>query len=186
MLYIVSGASRSGKTSVAKALMCEKGIPYFSIDWLMMGFTHGMPELGIHDKLWPHEIAERLWPIVRGMCQNMLWSGIDYVLEGEALMPDMTRALLDAYPQRDIRVCFMGYADMDPNQKLAQIKAHNLGDKDWLTQESDDFIADHINNMIQHSQRVRASCLAHDIRYFDTSPDFSEQTKSVLAYLTQS
>ncbi|MHC5182780.1 MAG: hypothetical protein ACYSPI_00655, partial [Planctomycetota bacterium] len=49
MLYLVSGTSRSGKTLIAEKLMEEKQIPYMSLDWLMMGFTNGMPQLGIHD-----------------------------------------------------------------------------------------------------------------------------------------
>ena len=58
MLYIISGASRAGKTMVAKKLSVMKGISCFSLDWLVMGFSNGMKEQGIHHLLFPDEIAE--------------------------------------------------------------------------------------------------------------------------------
>ncbi len=57
MIYIISGASRSGKTLIAEKMVKQYGIPYVSLDWLVMGFTNGIPEYGIHDKLWPNEIS---------------------------------------------------------------------------------------------------------------------------------
>ena len=59
MLYILSGTSRSGKTTVARRFLTRTGIPYMSVDAIMMGFTNGIPEYGIHDRLWPNEIAEK-------------------------------------------------------------------------------------------------------------------------------
>ncbi|NHF57860.1 hypothetical protein FK220_000805 [Flavobacteriaceae bacterium TP-CH-4] len=57
MLYIISGSSRSGKTLMAKKILAEKGVSYLLLDWLVMGFTNGIPEYGIHDRLFPDEIA---------------------------------------------------------------------------------------------------------------------------------
>ena len=74
MLYLVSGASRSGKTMVAENILQRTGIPYLSIDWLVMGFTQGIPEYGVHDRLMPDEIAEGIWPFLKAICANMLWS----------------------------------------------------------------------------------------------------------------
>lgn len=42
MIYIISGTSRSGKTITAQKLMEKRGIPYLSLDWLVMGFTNGL------------------------------------------------------------------------------------------------------------------------------------------------
>ena len=89
MLYLVSGTSRSGKTIIAKKLLRQKQIPYMSLDWLMMGFTNGMPEYGIHDKLFPDEIAKKSWSFFKAMCESMLWLEVDYVIEGEAILPEL-------------------------------------------------------------------------------------------------
>ncbi len=37
MPYLVGGASRAGKSTLARRLLMERSIPYFSIDILMMG-----------------------------------------------------------------------------------------------------------------------------------------------------
>ena len=50
MLYLISGASRAGKTIIAKKSSTKKDLSYFSLDWLVMGFTKGIPAYGIHDK----------------------------------------------------------------------------------------------------------------------------------------
>jgi hypothetical protein len=91
-----------------------------SLDWLVMGFTNGMPQCGIHDKLYPDEIAEKLWNILKSMCENMLWSEVDYVIEGEAILPGLIRELLDKYPER-IKIYFVRYADIDVDQKVTDI-----------------------------------------------------------------
>ncbi len=46
----------------------------------MMGFTNGAPEFGIHDKLWPDEIADKLWPFLHAMFESMLYGEVDYVI----------------------------------------------------------------------------------------------------------
>ena len=116
MLYLVSGASRSGKTIIANKILEQKQIPYVSLDWLVMGFTNGIPEYGIHDRLLPNEIADKLWSFLKSMCESMLWLRGDYVIEGEAILPELVRELLDEYPDK-IKVCFVGYTDVDIGKK---------------------------------------------------------------------
>jgi hypothetical protein len=136
MLYLVSGTSRSGKTLIAEQLLEQKQIPYMSLDWLMMGFTNGMPQLGIHDKLFPDEIAKRLWSFFKAMCESMLYLEIDYIIEGEAMLPELIQELLDKYPDK-IKICFVGYTDIDIDQKAQDIKTYSTRRGDWLTKESD-------------------------------------------------
>ena len=121
MLYILSGTSRSGKTLVAKEFLKKTGIPYMSVDSIMMGFTNGIPEYGIHDRLWPDEIAEKMWPFYKAMCENMIWSQVDYVLEGEAFLPHLVREFMDKNSDC-VRVAFMGYAEANLDRKVQDLK----------------------------------------------------------------
>ena len=117
-----------------------------------MGFTNGLPENGIHDKLFPDEIAEKLWSFLKAMCESMLWADIDYVIEGEAILPELMQELLDKHPDK-IRICFLGFTDIDREQKIKALKTFSAGKKDWLLKESDDYIYDHIDNMVRHSRK---------------------------------
>jgi hypothetical protein len=116
------------------------------------------------------------------MCESMLWAEMDYVIEGEAILPELVRELVDDYPDK-IRLCFLGYVDVDTEAKLRDIKTFSDGKGDWLTTETDDFIRDHIQNMVRHSQRIKADCGQHDMRYFDTSNDFEAAVEQATHYL---
>lgn len=171
MLLLVSGTSRSGKTLIAKKLLAEKQIPYLSLDWLMMGFNTGIPEYGIHHLLWPDEIAKKMAPFLGGVIDSMLAEGMDYVIEGEALLPQWVAGLVKRNPGR-IRAVFVGYTEIDVEDKVTLVREHAHAEDDWLTRESDDYIRDHIENMIAYSKTIKAQCKEHGLRYFDTSADF--------------
>ncbi|NNK89991.1 MAG: hypothetical protein HKO89_05230 [Saprospiraceae bacterium] len=182
MLYLISGASRAGKTMIAKEISVRKGISYFSLDWLIMGFTNGMKEYGIHDKLFPDEIAERSWSFLKAMFESMIWGEEDYIIEGEAILPELIIELSRKHPGK-LRICFLGYTDVDACNKLREIKQYTSGTRDWLNKESDEYIIDHIHNMIAHSIRIRKSCTEHGLAYFDTSEAFIERIEEACKYL---
>ncbi len=167
---------------IAKKIMRQYHIPYVSLDCLVMGFTNGIPEYGIHDKLWPNEIAEKLWSFLRAMCESMIWSETDYVIEGEAVLPELINELLNKYPNR-IKVCFVGYPNVDINEKVKDVYDYSYGKNDWLTKESKDYVESHISNMIDYSKRIKKDCKKYDINYFDTSKNFEQVLKDAINYL---
>jgi hypothetical protein len=184
MLYLISGTSRSGKTIIAKKILESKKIPYLSLDWLVMGFTNGLPQYGIHDKLFPNEIAEKFWTFLKAMCDNMLWEDLDYVIEGEAILPELISELLIKYPDK-IKICFVGYTNIDVEEKVKSVKEFSIGMNDWLTNESNEYIHDHINNMVTYSRGIKVDCEKNNICYFDTSEDFIGTIDKAVEYLLE-
>jgi hypothetical protein len=167
---------------IAKKILKQRGFPYLSLDWIVMGFTNGMPQCGIHDKLFPDEIAERVWSFLEAMCESMLWTGQDHVIEGEAILPESARALLDRHPEK-VRACFLGYAHIEVAEKVREAKSYSAGNCDWLTNESAETIHRHIENMVEYSRRVKEQCAIHNVRYFDTSTDFMKTVDRATQYL---
>ncbi len=165
MLYIISGASRSGKTLIAKQVATQKGIPYLSLDWIMMGFTNGIPEYGIHDKLFPDEIAQRMWSFLKAMLESMMYVDTDCVIEGEAILPDLITELLEEYPDK-LTICFIGYTNVEVDKKYEEIKKFSNEKNDWLKDESDAYIKDHVKNMIEYSRKIKKSCAKHQLKFF--------------------
>lgn len=182
MLYIISGASRAGKTLVAQRISAEKGLSYFSLDWLVMGFTNGMPEYGVHDLLFPDEIAERSWSFIKAMLESMLYSDVDYIIEGEALLPELITELATKYADQ-LKICFLGFIKVDPAEKVKATKAFSAQENDWLLNKPEAYILDHINNMIAHSIKIEKSCQESGLAYFDTSENFMATTEAAMAYL---
>ena len=184
MLFLVSGTSRSGKTLIAKRLLADKQIPYLSLDWLMMGFNDGIPEYGLHHLLWPNEIAEKMRPFLLGMVDSMLTDGIDYVIEGEAMLPHLVADLVEKNPDK-IRAVFVGYTEINVEDKVALVREHSDGENDWLTGQSDEYVRDHIKNMIAYSKTIKKGCEKHGLPYFDTSEDFLGAIEAATDFLVE-
>jgi hypothetical protein len=182
MLYVISGASRSGKTIIAKKISNQKGIPYLSLDWIMMGFTNGIPEYGIHDKLFPDEIAQRLWSFLRAMFESMIYVKTDCVIEGEAILPELIIELKKKYPDK-LRVCFLGFTNVDVEKKSKEIRDFSDKKNDWLADKSDAYIIDHVKNMKLHSKLIKKSCNEYRLKYFDTSEKFIETLEDAIKYV---
>ena len=148
----------------------------------MMGFTEGLPGYGIHDKLMPDEIALKLWVFLNPILDNMVWSGIDYVIEGEAVLPELIEDFLHRNKGK-VRICFLGFTDIDITEKLKEIRLHSPAGRDWLTNEDDPYIRDHLQNMINHSALIMHGCERTNLRYFDTSEDILATVESAKDYL---
>lgn len=150
-----------------------------------MGFTNGMPQCGIHDKLFPDEIAERLWKFLEAMCDSMLWIEGDHLIEGEAILPESARLLMNRHPGQ-VKTCFLGYAEITVEEKVRETKAYSKSPRDWLIKESDEAIHRHIENMATYSRKLRDECAKHDVRYFDTSADLMGTIDRATDYLLTS
>ena len=79
--------------------------------------------------------------------------------------------LIEKHPGR-VRTVFLGYAEINAEDKVRLVKKFNNGESDWLTNESDKYIRDHIGNMIAYSKVIKKRCEKHGVPYFDTSEDF--------------
>lgn len=170
---------------ISKKFLDRKKIPFLSLDWLVMGFTNGIPAFGINDKLFPDEIAKKMWDFTKSICENIIWLGIDYVIEGEAMLPEHADELLLKYPDK-VRVCFVGYTDINVNEKVNDIKVFSIDKNDWLSNEADAYIRSHIKNMVTYSIMVKNDCEKYRIKYFDTSYDFIRTIDTAFDYLTES
>ena len=124
----------------------------------------------------PDEIARKMWPFLKSMIDNLIYDDIDYVIEGEAMLPELIFELEKKYPGKT-KAVFLGFAGVDPDQKFEQIKTYRIGDDDWLIKESDAYIKDHIENMIRHSSMIREECAKWNLPYFETSTGFLDVLK---------
>jgi hypothetical protein len=121
-------------------------------------------------------------PFLLGMIDSMLTDGMDYVIEGEAMLPQLVADLVDKHPGK-IRAVFLGYTEISVDDKVALIKKHGDGVNDWLINKSDEYIRDHIENMIAYSKMIKSKCEEHGLSYFDTSEDFLGATQAATDFL---
>ena len=92
MVYLIGGTCRSGKSTLAKLLLKQHGIPYFGLDQLMMGLYRGAPELGVSPDEKPSVVAEKMWPICKGMITSTIYAMHiqegRYCIEGDTITPE--------------------------------------------------------------------------------------------------
>ncbi|MDR9417109.1 MAG: hypothetical protein RI564_12560 [Gracilimonas sp.] len=182
MIYIVSGTSRAGKTIVAKKISEQTGLPYFSVDWLVMGFGNGIPDYGIHHMMMPDVIAKNIWSFLKAMCEAIILNGESCVIDGEALLPELVYELTNKFPD-DVKVVFLGFTEISLDEKVKQVQQYAQLKKDWISDKSKEYIRDHVKNMLPHSKEIRKSCKKYNIKYFDTSKNFERTIEDVVEYL---
>ena len=182
MIYFLGGAARSGKTAASREFLKQTGIPFFPLDLLMMGFVNGMPEMGVDSEADERIIARQLWPVVRGMAQALDEDRIDYLFEGAQLLPQDVEALCQAVEGR-ARAVFLGYADLDPQAKLRQIRQYGGGLDDWMRHYDDVRVLEEVQRIINQSRWLRDECARLGLGYIETGLDLAETVDKAVSYL---
>ena len=80
MVFLITGASHTGKTALAQKILEEYGYPYLSIDHLKMGLIRsGYTNLTPEDD---DKLTEYLWPIIREIVKTAIENQQNLVIEG--------------------------------------------------------------------------------------------------------
>jgi len=181
MIYILGGASRSGKTQLTRRAVKEKGVPYFPLDALFLGLKKGAPELGVnHDNTF-RERPLKMWPVVKPVVNFFAEEEDDFVIEGDSLLPSQVHELINE--GKSIRACFVGYVEINKEEKLSLVRKHHQGEKDWTKDIPDEQMIEMIDEMIEFSKYLKKECGKYDIAYFDISNDFEKTHQEIFKYL---
>lgn len=80
MIFLIAGASHTGKTAYAQRLLEKHHYPYLSIDHLKMGLIRsGQTDLTPMDD---DRLTDYLWPIVREMVKTAIENKQNLIVEG--------------------------------------------------------------------------------------------------------
>ena len=182
MLYMVGGAPRSGKTTLARRMLAEHDLPYFSIDALIASLVTLEPQLGMQVSDPALKRMEVVWPTIRKVASDVLRSGDDLLLEGDVLLPKHLMEFGDG-AHLGIKACFIGYADVDPTKKLRAIREHAAVGADWTEELDDARLLKLIGEFRTFSEYLRSECCHYKIPYFDGSTHFASAIRDAKAYL---
>ena len=182
MLYMIGGAPRSGKTTLARRMLAEHGVPYFSIDTLIASLAGAQPELGMRVSDPALKRMEIVWPTIRKVASDVLHSGEDLLLEGDVLLP---KHLIEfgQSTHAGIKACFIGYADVDPERKLRAIREHVAAGIDWTEELDDARLLNLIGELRAFSEYLRRECCHYKIPYFDGSACLASAIRDAKTYL---
>jgi len=181
MLYILGGASRSGKTLFSRRVVVEKQIPYFPLDALVGALAHGAPQFGVQYKDSFVDRANKLWPLATHLFDMLLNEERDYLIEGDSLIPSLVNQLITA--GKSARCCFLGYAELNKEEKLSLVRQYHQEQIDWTRGISDEEMLPMIEDMIQFSKYLKEECAKYGVKYFDVSHDFEGVRNSAFEHL---
>jgi hypothetical protein len=181
MIYILGGASRSGKTLLSRRAVSEKGVPYFPLDALFGGLANGAPQLGVVYEQPFIERAEKMWPVAKPLLGFFLHEERDFLIEGDSILPSQVHELLEE--RSSVKSCFIGYAELSKEEKLALVRTYHQGKVDWTKNISDEEMLDLVDQMIEFSKYLKAECEKYEIKYFDISHDFESPREQAFQYL---
>ena len=183
MLFLIGGASRCGKTVLARRLLVDAKVPWFSLDALRVGLTKGAPSLRLDLTRDDLEEAESLWPIVRELIENILFWDVDYLIEGSCLLPGAVAKLMQDRGDKEIRAIFLGSPGLSAEQKLALMDANRVGGNDWLKDEPDFVRLGHARRAVRDSSLLQRLAAESALPFFDTGADFATALDEAAAYL---
>jgi hypothetical protein len=182
MLFMIGGAPRSGKTTLARRMLAEHGLPYFSIDMLIASLASAESLLGLRVRDPPLKRAEVIWPTLRKIAIDASQNDHEFLLEGDVLLPKHAMEFGHG-PHAGIMACFIGYADVEPPKKLRAIRHYAAGRTDWTHELDDVHLLKLIGDLRTFSKYLRRECCHYKIPYFDGSTCFASALRDAEAYL---
>ena len=148
MIYLITGASHTGKTVLAQKLMEKHHIPYLSLDLLKMGLIRSK-----YTNLTPQDdqqLTEYLWPIVREMIKTAIENEQSLIVEG-CYIPFDWKASFSAAEQSQIHYRCLVFSEEYIRHHFQDIIAfanaveHRLDDSactmEWLLKENADYLS---------------------------------------------
>ena len=111
VLYLVGGAARVGKSSLAQRLLAVDGIPWLPTDVLRTVLRRVLPELDAidQDPVDASLLAEVMYPHVERAAEVCAEEADRFLIEGFELAPSYPGRLRAALADTEVRACFLGH-----------------------------------------------------------------------------
>lgn len=148
MIFLIAGASHTGKTALAQKMLEKYHYPYLSIDHLKMGLirSHNTALTPMSDD---GDLTAYLWPIVREMIKTAIENKQHLIVEGCYIPFDWAKDFEAEYLTEIKYLCLVMSRDYIKNH-FADIKKHanvieNRLDDDCM---AEDLLLDNEKNLV--------------------------------------
>ena len=165
MIVLITGASHTGKTSLAQKLLEKYKYPYLSIDHLKMGLIRsGNTELTPMSD--DRDLTAYLWPVVREMVKTAIENRQNLIVEGCYIPFEWKKDFAPEYLEHIRYYCLIMSADyirshFDDIKYYANVIENRLDDE-WFTMES--ALADHAE-MLNNAQKYKVNYILIEDHY---------------------
>ena len=158
MVFLIAGASHTGKTVLAQRLLQKYGYPCLSIDHLKMGLIRSG-----YTALTPmssdRDLTDYLWPVVREMVKTVIENGQNLIVEGCYIPFDWEKDFAEKYRTQIQYRCLV--------MSEAYIRSHYLDIKkyaDVVEQRVDDSACT-VESLLRDNAQALESCQKYGVEY---------------------
>lgn len=157
MIVLLTGASHTGKTALAQALLEKYKYPYLSIDHLKMGLIRsGQTPLTPCDD---EALTDYLWPIVREMIKTAIENRQNLIVEGCYIPFDWAKDFEEEYLS-EIRYICLVMSEQYIRKHFQDIIAYANVIEDRLD-DSDCML----ESVLEENQKVLSMCEKYGVDY---------------------
>ncbi len=114
MIYLISGASHTGKTNLAQQLLEKYKYTYLSIDHLKMGLIRSH-QTNLTPLSNDQDLTDYLWPIVREMIKTAIENNQNMIVEGCYIPMDWKKDFDEEYLKHIKHYCLIMSEDYIKN-----------------------------------------------------------------------
>ena len=158
MVFLITGASHTGKTALAQRLLEKYGYPYLSIDHLKMGLIRSG-----YTALTPmssdRDLTDYLWPVVREMIKTAIENGQNLIVEGCYIPFDWEKDFAAGY-RAQIRYRCLVMSEAYIRSHYQDIKGY----ADVVEHRRDDSYCT-LENLLRDNAQVLESCRKYGVEY---------------------
>ena len=170
MVFIITGASHTGKTYLAQQLPERYKYHYLSIDHLKMGLIRsGHTSLTVDDD---DKLTEYLWPIVREMIKTAIENKQNLIVEGCYIPFDYKNDFSEEYLVQIKYVCLV-FSEEYMNKHYDAIIAHRNAIENRLESSYSKEL------MLNENRKTLEVCKKHGCEYVLIKENYLSELKEV-------
>ncbi|MCL2752908.1 MAG: 2-phosphoglycerate kinase [Defluviitaleaceae bacterium] len=180
MVILIGGVSYSGKTFMAQQLLEKYSYPSLSIDHLKMGLYRAGVGCGFTPTDNPEFIADKLWPILKGIIMTCVENSQNLIIEGCYLLPKKIDELPSEY-LADVISFYLGFSKpyIEEHFESAILKHRSV-----IEQRGELCNAwDNVKNQILMNEIQKELCEKSNAKYFEIQDDYEMEIKLVYDWI---
>jgi 2-phosphoglycerate kinase len=206
-VYLIGGPPKSGKTSLAKRMSKERGIPWISSDTLenivwaytpkeqhAILFARSYLRGESNDIFYSQYTAEEIvkgyveqskatYDAISMIAETYLTDKDDFIVEGYQVTPEVVSRILKKFGSEHIRTAFLLKRD---EEKMLQDFHKSTTPNDWILRKTkDEATFAKIARMIAvYSDYIEREAKKYDLPLFEMDADFDASLESAMKHLT--
>lgn len=163
---------------MAQKLLEKYKMPYLSIDHLKMGLIRANINCRFTQYDSDRLIAEKIWPILKGIIMTNIENKQNIIIEGCYLFPDLIRELGKEYLEQIIFITIIFSPDYIKNNFELKIIRYRSVIENRLYQENRP-----ISYFIKEHQELKKECIENNLTYFEINKDYEEEIQKVYEFI---